>query len=109
MQGTRVQCLVWEDPTYLREIQPGHHNYWASALKPKNYNYWNYWGAPPNPHNYWRRSALEPMLHNKTNHRSTAMRRKPTAPTLPHLLQLEKAAVQQGRPSTAKNKQTKPI
>ena len=25
VQGTRVQSLVWEDPTYHRATKPGHH------------------------------------------------------------------------------------
>jgi len=39
--------------------------------------------------NYWSPCALEPMLRNESS---------------PHSLQLEKACVQQQRPSTAKNK-----
>ena len=27
MQGTRVQALVWEDPTCRRATKPVHHNY----------------------------------------------------------------------------------
>ena len=27
MQGTRVQALVWEDPTYRGATKPMHHNY----------------------------------------------------------------------------------
>ena len=45
---------------------------------------------------------LEPVLHNNRNHRNencTTMRRSA------HLRQLEKACVQQQRPSTTKNKQ----
>ena len=29
MQGTRVQTLVWEDPTCCRATRPVSHNYWA--------------------------------------------------------------------------------
>ena len=31
MQGTRVQALVWEDPTSCRATMPVHHNYRACA------------------------------------------------------------------------------
>ena len=31
MQGTRVQALVWEDPTCRRATRPVSHNYWACA------------------------------------------------------------------------------
>ena len=29
MQGTRVQALVWEDPTCRGATKPVRHNYWA--------------------------------------------------------------------------------
>ena len=38
MQGTRVQSLVWEDPTYLGATKPMCHNYQAQALKPVLHN-----------------------------------------------------------------------
>ena len=31
MQGTRVQALVWEDPTCRTAARPVSHNYWACA------------------------------------------------------------------------------
>ena len=40
MQGTRVQCLVWEDPTGRGETRPVHHDCWASAPEPTSCNYW---------------------------------------------------------------------
>ena len=45
MQETRVQALVWEDPTCRGATKPLHHNYWS-------------------PH------ALVPLLCNKRSHRS---------------------------------------
>ena len=33
VQETRIQSLVWEDPTYLRETKPETHNYWADMLQ----------------------------------------------------------------------------
>lgn len=35
MQETRVQCLVWDDPTYHRATKPVNQNYWAYALEPR--------------------------------------------------------------------------
>ena len=52
MQGTGVQCLVWEASTRLRATKPMHHNYGGCVqqlLKPK---------------------SLVPVLHNKRSHRS---------------------------------------
>ena len=72
MQGTRVQSLVWEDPTCRGATKPVSHNYWAcmsQLLKPV---------------------GLEPMLHNKRSHHSK-----------PHSPQLEKAHAQQRRPNAA--------
>ena len=40
MQGTRVQALVWEDPTCHRATRPMRHSYWACALEPASHNYW---------------------------------------------------------------------
>ena len=47
MQGTRVQALVWEDPTCCRATKPVHHNYWACALSPRATTTEPVW------HNYW--------------------------------------------------------
>ena len=41
MQGTRVQALVWEDPTCRGATKPVRHNYWACALEPASHNYWS--------------------------------------------------------------------
>ena len=41
IQGTRVQALVWEDPTWRGATKPVHHNYWACALEPVCHNYWS--------------------------------------------------------------------
>ena len=40
MQGTRVQSLVWEDPTFRGAAKHVRHNYWACALEPVSHNYW---------------------------------------------------------------------
>ena len=45
MQGTRVQALVWEDPTCCGATRPVSHNYWACAsgacaLQQERPRYW---------------------------------------------------------------------
>ena len=40
MQGTRVQVLVWEDPTCRGATKPVCYNYWACTLEPVSHNYW---------------------------------------------------------------------
>ena len=57
MQGTRVQSLVQEDPTY------------GAATKPKNHNYWAY--IPQ----LLKAACLEPVLRNKRSHRNEKPRR----------------------------------
>ena len=52
MQGTRVQSLVREDPTYRRATKPIRHNYWACVLQ------------------LLKPVRLEPVLRNKRSHRS---------------------------------------
>ena len=81
MQGTRVWSLVWEDPTCHRATKPVHHNYWALCTQ-----------------------SLCSAAREATTRRSlhTATRATREYPFLP----LEKARVQQQRPSTAKTKQT---
>ena len=40
MQGTQVQSLIEEHPTYLRSTQPVHHDCWAFGLEPRSHNCW---------------------------------------------------------------------
>ena len=40
VQETRVQSLIWEDPTCHGTTMPMHHSYWACALEPGSCNYW---------------------------------------------------------------------
>ena len=61
-QGTRVQALVWEDPTCHGATKPVRHNYWSCALEPKSHNYWT---CVPQ---LVKAMHLEPMLHNKRRH-----------------------------------------
>ena len=35
MQGTRVQSLVWEDPTCHEATKPVRRNYWAGLWSPR--------------------------------------------------------------------------
>ena len=62
MQGTRVQALVWEDPTCRRATKPMRHNYWACALEPMSHNNWACMPQLLKP------SCLEPVLRNKRSH-----------------------------------------
>ena len=89
VQGAQVSSLVWEDSTCHRAAKQVHCNYWACFLKPAS-------------HNYWSLYALEPILRSKRSH----CNEKPVHPikSSSHLLQLEKACMQQQRPSTTKNK-----
>ena len=76
MQGTRVQALVWEDPTCHGVSGPVSHNYWACASGAY---------APQ------REAAIVRGLR-------TAIKSGPRLP------QLEKALAQKQRPNAAKNK-----
>ena len=70
MQGTQVQSLVLEDPTYLGATKPMCHNYQAQALKP--------------------------VLHNKRSRRNQkAAHHKEEYTANPHQLQQEKAQGQE--------------
>ena len=62
MQGTRVQSLIWEDPTCCEATKPMHHNYWACALQPASHNYWAHVPQLLKP------AHLEPVLRNKRSH-----------------------------------------
>ena len=62
MQGTCVQALVQEDPTYRGATMPVRHNYWAWALEPASHNYWAHVPQLLKP------VRLEPVLCNKRSH-----------------------------------------
>ena len=64
MQGTRVQALVWEDPTCLGATKPVRQNYWACALEPVSHNYWAHMLQLLKP------THLEPVLRDKRRHRN---------------------------------------
>ena len=96
MQGTRVRALVREDPTCPGATKPMRHNYWACALEPASHNYW---ACVPQ---LLKPACLDPCSATRE---ATAMRSLRTATkSSPHLVQLEKAHVQQRRPNAAKNK-----
>ena len=57
MQGTWVQSLVQEDPTWPRTTKPVCGNYWA--LEPESYSYWTCVLHLKKP------TRLKPMFHNK--------------------------------------------
>ena len=94
MQETRVQSLVWEDPTRLRATKPVSHNCWACALGPRNGNYW------AQKLHYWSPCTLEPVLITRE---TTSVRTPCTAmQSTPH--------AQQWRPNTTlKKKKTQRI
>ena len=98
MQGTRVRALVREDPTCRGATKPVHHDYWACALEPVSHSYW-----APVPQ-LLKPTRLEPMLHNKRNHRNEKPVHGTPAKSNPRSPQLEKVRAQQQRPNTAKNK-----
>ena len=60
IQGTQIQSLVWEDPICLSAAKSVYHNARACALELERYNYY----SP---------CALEPVLHNKRNHRNESL------------------------------------
>ena len=60
MQGTRVQALVWEDPTCRRATGPVSHNCWAcasGACAPQQERPWQWKARAPR----WR---VAPACHN---------------------------------------------
>ena len=65
MQGTRVQALVWEDPTCRGATKPMHHNYWACALKPACHNYWSPHTQSPCSATKRSHRSEKPAHHNK--------------------------------------------
>ena len=92
MQKTWVWFLVWEDSTCCRATKPMCRNYWACARE----------SGKPRSHSCWNPCILESMLCNKRSHcNEKSVHCKKSSPCSP---QLEKAFMQQGRPSTAKNK-----
>ena len=64
MQGTRVQSLVWEDPTGRGETRPMHRKCWASAPEPTGCSYWAQVPRLLKP------AHLQPVLCNKRRRRS---------------------------------------
>ena len=86
---TWIQYLTREDSTCLRATKPEQLSPSIRAtrltLEPASHNYWAC------AESLWREATAMKSLHTTTK-------------SSPHSLQLEKAHVQQGRPSTAKNK-----
>ena len=111
MQGTRVQALVWEDPTCHGATKPTCHNYWACALEPVSHSYW---ARVPQLLKPARSEAhvlqlLSPGAATTearapgARAEATAMRSpRTTTKSSPRSPQLEKARVQQWRPNAAK-------
>ena len=86
MQGTLVRSLVQEDPTCCGATKPVSHHYWACALEPASHIY------RAHVLQVLKAVRLEPVLHNKSNKRSTTMRSpRTTAKSNPRWPQLEKS------------------
>ena len=78
-----------EDSMCHGATKPLCHNYWACALEPGSHNYW----------------AHIPELLKPKCPRAHAPQQEKSLQWEAHTLQLEKACMQQWRPSTAKNKE----
>ena len=91
MQGTRVQALLWEDPTCRGATKPVSHNYWVCTPEPMSHIYWARVPQLLKP------MLLEPVLRNERS-LCTITKSSPRSP------QLEKACAQQQRSNTDKNK-----
>ena len=93
MQGTWVRSLAWEDPTCHGATKPASHNYWARVphlLSPR---------ATTAEARTPRAHALQQEKPLQWEARTLQWRVAPLSP------QLEKARVQQGRPSAAPSPQ----
>ena len=95
MQGTWVWALVREDPTCRGATKLMCHNYWASRTREPQL-------LKPARHNYWSLCTKSPC--SATREATPVRSLLTTTKRSPCLPQLEKACVQQWRPSAAKNK-----
>ena len=95
MQGTRVQALVPEDPTYREAAKPMRHNYWACTLQPMSHNYWSPRATTTEA---WTPRTCAPQQEKPSQWEACAPQQR-VAPRSP---QLEKACAQQRRPNAAK-------
>ena len=73
VQGTRVQALVWEDPTCHGATNPVRHNCWAHVLNPANSSHWAHEPRAPAPNKRSHRSG-KPTPHNKEQPRRPTTR-----------------------------------
>ena len=103
LQGIRVQPLVWEDSTCCRAVKPMRRNPWAWVR-----NNWSLLALEPHITttepaccNCW-----SPCIKRLGSTREATPMRSPhtTRKRSAHLPQLEKACLQQWRPSAAKRK-----
>ena len=102
-------------PQLLKPVSPRAHALQilsprTATAEPTHHNYWSPCPLGPTCRNYWARVLqllrpvrLEPMLRNKRSHREATTMRSPCTATKssPRLPQLEKAHMQQRRPSAA--------
>ena len=92
MQGTSVRSLVWEDATCHGATKPVSHKYWACALRAQEPQLLSAPAATTEAHVTGAHTAQEKPLQWEAH---TQQRAAPHSP-------LEKACVQQHRPTTTK-------
>ena len=96
IQGTSVQSLIQEDPTYCGATEPMGHKLWAGTLETTGYNYWAQRATTTKGCATCPRACV--LQQEKPQWEACAQLQSG-----PHSPQLEKACVQQWRPSTAIN------
>ena len=100
-QRSQVRPLIQEDSTHLRAIKPVCHNYWVCALQSHEQEL-------PSPHGTTTETrvsrACAPQRENVLHHNEQPLTMRKSSH---RLVQLEKAAEKQRRPSAAKNKEIK--
>ena len=103
MQGTRVRALLQEDPTCRGATKPVRHNYWACALEPKPQL------LSPRATTTEARAPRARAAQQEKPPQWEARAPQQSSPRSQQLekactWQLEKARMQQRRPSATKNK-----
>ena len=77
MQGTPVQSLVQEEPTFLGATKLVGHNYWGCAPGPGTRKYWA--RMPGNPHTYGLCSAAGEATTGKAQAKAHVEQQRLTA------------------------------
>ena len=100
MRETRVCSLIWEDPTCHGAFKPMWHNYLVCALEPRSCNCWAHVPQLLKPMHSW---ACAPQQERPQQWEEACLPQESSLCSP----QLEKAQVQQRRPSVAENKHIK--